>query len=207
MNEPGILRADVVQEFSRTILFPVTNPADARRKAKGALRELQRRANSFLGKEGFATRQRRFEHRLDIRYLGQAYDLSIPDSKNYVAEFHKAHARAYGHADPTRAIEIVTVRCRAIGVSPDIDLPRLGRSIAVKSTHTHPAAKCFFGGRLHQASLYEREKLGAGTTFNGPAIIVEYSATSLVPPGWRAKVDAYGQIHLSKRDKARQHVR
>ena len=203
----GILRADVAQDFSRTVLLPVINPVDARRKAKDGLRELERRANVFLGREGFAARQRRFEHALAVRYVGQAYDLSIPDSKNYVAEFHKAHARAYGHADPTRAIEIVTVRCRATGISPGIDLPRLGRSTAVKSTHTHPAAKCFFGGRLHQASLYEREKLGAGTTFNGPAIIVEYSATSLVPPGWRAKVDAYGQIHLSKRDKARQHVR
>jgi N-methylhydantoinase A len=203
----GILRADVVQDFARTVLLPVTNSAEARRKAKAALQELQRRANIFLGSEGFAARQRRFELGLDIRYVGQAYDLGIPDSENYVAEFHKAHTRAYGHADPTRAIEIVTVRCRAIGVSPGIDLPRLGRSTAVNSTQTQRAAKCFFGGRLHEASLYERERLGAGATFAGPAIIVEYSATSLVPPGWRAKVGAYGQIHLSKRDKARQHVR
>jgi len=205
----GILRADVVQDFSRTVLLPVINAVDARRKAKDALRELQRRANVFLGREGFAARQRRFEHTHDVRYVGQAYDLSVPDSKNYVAEFHKAHTRAYGHADPARAIEIVTVRCRAIGISLPIDLPRLNRATPVNSKQTQRAAKwkCFFGGRLHQASLYEREKLGLGTTFNGPAIIVEYSATSLVPPGWRAKVDAYGQIHLSQRYKARQHVR
>ena len=203
----GILRADVVREFSRTVLLPVTNPVDARRKAKEALRKLKRRANTFLDREKFAASQRRFEDRLDIRYVGQAYDLSVPYSENYVAEFHKAHTRAYGHADPARAIEIVTVRCRAIGISPPLDLPRLGRINRVHSTHTPQKVNCFFAGRLEQTSLYEREKLGAHTTFNGPAIIAEYSATSLVSPGWRAQVDAYGQIHLTKRSKARQHAR
>jgi N-methylhydantoinase A len=204
----GILRADVVQDFSRTVLLGIADPLEARRKARHALRQLQRSANDFLSREGFAARQRRFEHRFDVRYVGQAYDLSVPDSDNYATEFHKAHARAYGHADPTRAIEIVTVRCRAIGISPGIDLPRLSRAITVNGARAASRTiKCFFGSRIHHASLYEREKLRAGARFDGPAIIVEYSATSLVPPGWRARVDAYGQIHLSKHNRARQHAR
>src|SRR4029077_10877755 len=93
LSAVGILRADVVQDFSRTVLLPVTNPVGARRKAKDALRKLKRRANTFLDREEFAASQRRFEDRLDIRYVGQAYDLSVPYSENYVAEFHKAHTR------------------------------------------------------------------------------------------------------------------
>jgi N-methylhydantoinase A len=59
-----------------------------------------------------------------------------------------------------------------------------------------------------QAALFERESLRAGHRFSGPAIIVEYSATALVPAGWTARVDAFGQIRLStSRKTARRHAR
>jgi N-methylhydantoinase A len=193
----GILRADVVQDFSRTVLLPVRNPPEARRKAHRVLSKLQRDADHFLRSEGFAKGRRRFEYRFDLRYVGQAYDLSVPASADFVTAFHRAHERAYGHADSQRPIEIVNVRCRATGLSRRIEFPRIGRAAA----GTHPPAegkiKCYFDGRAVQASLYEREKLRAGHQFNGPAVIVEYSATSLVPAGWSARVDAYGQISLS----------
>ena len=192
----GILRADVVRDFSWTVLLPVRDPSDARRKANGVLRKVQRHADHFLRREGFAKGQQRFEYRFDLRYVGQAYDLSVPASADFVAAFHRAHERAYGHADPHRPVEIVNVRCRATGSSRRIELPRIGRVAA----GTHPPAerkiKCYFVGRAVQASLYEREKLRAGHQFSGPAIVVEYSATSLIPAGWLARVDANGQIRL-----------
>ena len=125
-----------------------------------------------------------------------------------MAEFHKAHARTYGHANPERAIEIVNVRCRAIGISGSIELPKIkgiGSEKKSNSAQARRKANCFFDNRPHQTTVYEREKLCAGETLVGPAIIVEYSATSLVPPGWRAKVDAYGQVHLSKISKTLRH--
>jgi N-methylhydantoinase A len=206
----GILRADVVQDFSRTVLLPVESPPETRQKAHGLLRKLQRNADHFLRREGFAKGQRRFEHRFDVRYVGQAYDLSVPASGDFVAAFHRAHELAYGHADPDRPIEIVNVRCRAAGLSRRIELPRIGRVAA--GTQPPPPSegkiKCYFAGRAVQASLYEREKLLAGHQFSGPAIVVEYSATSLVPAGWLARVDTYGQIRLSTSSRtARRHAR
>jgi len=193
----GILRADVVRDFSCTVLLPVRDPSDTRRKANEVQRKLQQDADYFLRCEGFRKGQRRFEHRYDVRYVGQAYDLGVPASADFTAAFHRAHERAYGHADPHRPIEIVNVRCRATGLSPRIELPRIGR----KGEGTQPPSEgkidCYFAGRAVQAALYEREKLRAGHRFCGPAIIVEYSATSLVPAGWLARVDAYGQIRLS----------
>ena len=194
----GILRADVVQDFSRTVLLAVANPPGARRKAAEYLRRLRREAEAFLGREGFAKSQRRFEYRLDVRYVGQAYDLSVADTGDFVAAFHRAHERAYGHADPHRPIEIVNVRCRATGISPRIDLPQISRAHPGARANAPRKVQCYFAGRPVEASLYERETLRANEQFFGPAIIVEYSATSLVPPAWRAKVDDYGQIHLSQ---------
>jgi N-methylhydantoinase A len=193
----GILRADVVRDFSCTVLLPVQDPSDARLKANNVLRKLQRDADRFLRREGFAKGQSCCEHRYDVRYVGQAYDLSVSAGADFAAAFHQAHERAYGHADPHRAIEIVNVRCRATGLSPRIELPRIGRVAQGTQPPAEGEIKCYFAGRAVQAALYEREKLRAGHQFCGPAIVVEYSATSLVPAGWLARVDAYGQIRLS----------
>jgi N-methylhydantoinase A len=200
----GILRADVVRDFSRTILLAARSASQARRAAQQPLRKLRREADDFLRGEGFSKKQRRFEYRFDLRYIGQAYDLSVPASADFITAFHQAHERAYGHADPRRAVEIVNVRCRATGLSPRIELPRVGRA--------HPPVeqkiKCHLDGRAVQASLFERRSLRAGHQFSGPAIIVEYSATALVPAGWMARVDAFGQIHLSTSLKTgRRHAR
>jgi N-methylhydantoinase A len=193
----GILRADVVRDFSQTVLLPALNPSRARREAQVALRKLRREADNFLRVEGFASNQRRFEYRFDLRYAGQAYDLTVPADHDFVGAFHRAHERTYGHADPLKPVEIVNVHCRATGLSPRIELPRIGRVAAGTQPPAERETKCYFDGRVTQALLFEREKLRAGHEFSGPAIIVEYSATSLVPAAWRARVDAYGQIRLS----------
>ena len=201
----GILGADVVQDFSRTALLRVQSPIEARRKAGGILRQLRRDAERFLAREGFRRKQTRFEYRFDIRYIGQAYDLSVPASSDFVTAFHRGHELAYGHADPQRPVEIVSVRCRASGISTRIELPRISRVRAGTPAKPARVVRCFFAGEPVDASLYERDQLRAGHEFRGPSIISEYSATSWVPPNWRGKVDANGQIHLS--NTARRHVR
>jgi N-methylhydantoinase A len=192
----GILRADVVQEFSRTVLLPAQNSADALRRARTEFRGVRREAENFLEREGFTRKQRRCDDRLDVRYVGQAYHLSVPASADFFAAFHRAHERAYGHADSQRPIEIVNVRCRAIGLSPQFELPKTPRSRAARAATPAQNVSCFRNGRRTEITLYEREQLHAGQYFSGPAIVAEYSATSIVPAGWSARVDSYGQIHL-----------
>ena len=205
LSAMGILRANVVQDFSRTVLLPVREATTARSKVKIELRRLRREAENFLNREGFARTRRRFEYRLDVRYVGQAFHLSVPEGGDFAECFHRAHERAYGHADPQRAIEIVNVRCRATGLSPRTELQKLPPAKDRRPAIALQEADCFMYGKRIQASLYEREKLRAGEQFCGPAIVTEYSATSIVPPGWKAKVDAYGQIHLSNREKNNRH--
>jgi N-methylhydantoinase A len=204
----GILRADVVQEFSRTVLLPAQNPADALRRARTEFGGVRREAENFLESEGFTRKQRRFDDRLDVRYVGQAYHLSVPEGADFVAAFHRAHERAYGHADPQRPTEIVNVRCRATGFSPQFESPKLPRSSAARPSIPAQNVSCFLSGRPTEAALYEREKMHAGQYFSGPAIVAEYSATSIVPAGWSARVDSYGQIHLLRsRKNVRRHGR
>jgi N-methylhydantoinase A len=204
----GILRADVVRDFSRTILLPIRTAAEARRLAGPAARRLGKDAHRFLTREHFSKNDCRLEFSFDLRYIGQAYDLSVPVSGDVVRAFHRAHERVYGHADPTRPVEIVNVRCRATGISPRISMVKIDSARSGSSPKPAGRAKCHFNGRTVSAGLYQREKLKAGQQFAGPAIVTEYSATSLVPLGWRASVDAYGQILLTNGIKsARDHAR
>jgi N-methylhydantoinase A len=192
----GILRADVVRDFSQTVLQPVDHAQRARQAVGRFLRKLRTEAEAFLEREGFQARQQRFEQRFDLRYAGQAYDLSIPAEGDYLTAFHRAHERAYGHADTARPVEIVSVRCRATGISPPADFPRLPQARPGMLARPSGLRKSLLGGKPEQVAIFERERLRAGERFRGPAMVTEYSATSLVPAGWRARVDGYGQIHL-----------
>ena len=194
----GILRADVVKDFSRTILLPVESPQSASRVLRREFRAINARATNDLRREGFSGSQIKIEHLLDVRYIGQAYELTVPASGNFSAAFHRAHAKRYGYSDPVRPVEIVNVRARAIGVTPKPALPKIERASAEASTALVATRKVYFGGRLQPARIYDRGRLRAGNRLRGPAIITEYSATTVLLPGWMARVDAYGNLLLER---------
>ncbi len=215
----GILRADVVRDFSQTVRLPVIPSAvrnlsgsRTRREVPRSVRDgnlhrtvrqlhrafaaLEARGRREIAAEGFAPRQIRVERLLDARYLGQAYELTVPATGDFVAAFHRAHAQRYGYADPQRAVEIVNVRARVTGATAKPELPR-ARPGSPNAARARVAVRnAIFAGRTHRAAVYDREKLRAGHAFRGPAIIVEYSATTVLPPGWRARADAYANLIL-----------
>jgi N-methylhydantoinase A len=199
----GILRADVVRDFSRTVLLQFSDPGEALGRARAALHKLENEAHRFLRSEGFSKARRKFDHRLEVRYVGQAFELSVAADNRFVEAFHRLHEEAYGHADRRRPVEIVNVRCRATGVSAGMELTRIAR--ARRGAPARPAgfAKSLLSGKGGEVPLYEREALRAGQEFAGPAIITEFSATSLVGENWQARVDAYGQIHLTRQARGR----
>jgi N-methylhydantoinase A len=194
----GILRADVVKDFSRTVLFPVESSTALAGDLRRAFTKIDREGFSTMRNEGFSRGQLRVERFLDIRYVGQAYELSVPTAGDFVRAFYREHELRYGHASPARAIEIVNVRSRFIGAMPKLSWPhhRLGapdcRS-AITATR-----EVIFASKKERTPIYVREKLHSGNIVRGPAIIAEYSGTTVVPPGWHAKVDAYENIILSR---------
>lgn len=194
----GILRAHVVHDYSRTVRMNVISVAETRRALASEFVKLQTRGNAVLRAEGFSGAKIRGERLLDMRYVGQAYELSVPESGDFLAAFHKAHERRYGYADALRAAEVVNVRARLIGVT---DQPKLDRPRLAKRGNRAPAVevrRSLFGGRAFQTPVYDRTRLTPGHNFIGPTIISEYSATTVVPPGWRGKVDSWGNLILTQ---------
>jgi len=194
----GILRAHVVHDYSRTVRMNVISVVKTRRALSSEFAKLESRGRSVLKAEGFAGAKIRGERLLDMRYVGQAYELTVPESGDFLAAFHNAHERRYGYSDAARAVEVVNVRARLIGVTeqPQLDRPRAAKRRA--GATVVETRRALFGGRTFPTRVYDRAKLAPGQKFIGPAIISEYSATTVVPPGWRGKMDAWGNLILTQ---------
>lgn len=194
----GILRANVVKDFSQTVLLSVKSLASVAGDLRRAFAKIDSEGFSTMRNEGFSRRQLRIGRFLDIRYVGQAYELSVPATGNFVRAFHREHELRYGHASPARPIEIVNVRSRFIGATPKITWP--SHPLGPPECRSAIAAirEVIFGSKKERTPIYVREKLHSGNVVRGPAIIAEYSGTTVVPPSWRAQVDAYENIILSR---------
>ena len=195
----GILRSDVIKDYSKTVLLPAEGRG-LRARLDGEFHRLIRQARTELRREGFPAKSQRIERQLDLRYRGQGYEVTLPYSSGFRRAFDRAHEQRYGYADPARAVEVVSVRLRAVGITRKPSLPRRRTAGASPRAALVKRVKAGFAGRAHTADLYAREKLRPDNRFRGPAIVAEYSATTVVPPGWQVRVDAHGNLLLRRRE-------
>jgi N-methylhydantoinase A len=181
----GILLADKVRDYSKTVMLK----ADSNLEPHFA--ELERLGKADFRSEGICSETIRS---VDMRYAGQGYELNIPAGVVMLKNFHRAHRRRYGHADESRTVEVVNVRIRVTEAAEPMDFQRTpprtgdGRQAAVKSR------RVIFDGKTLNAFVYDRNRLQPGDRFTGPAMVTEYSATTVVPPGSTASVDTYQNI-------------
>jgi N-methylhydantoinase A len=195
----GILSADVVKDFSRTVRVEIKSPAEARALLDPAFAEIERRGWRDMRAEGFTRGRVRVERSLDLRYVGQGYELTVPAAGDFLGGFHRLHDQRYGYADPSWPVELVNVRSRFIGSTPRLPIrPQraVRRDARVVAIGRRPVI--FQQSRLARltTTLHDRARLVPGHHFVGPAVVFEYSATTLVPPGWRGRVDRYENLIL-----------
>jgi N-methylhydantoinase A len=192
----GILVSDVVKDYSRTILLRVSGKLPSA-KLDQEFSVLRKQAAKDFQKEAWQGKVRH-QAGVDVRYRGQGYELNLPFTKDLLTDFHQEHHRRYGYAHPTRDVELVTLRLRAILKSPPTHVGKMnhvgtaapGRPGRVKlGLPSMPKAPVLFDGKKLATSILSRDDLKRGKTYNGPAIITEYSATTVIPPGRRFHLD------------------
>ncbi len=195
----GILRADVTKDLSRTVRLEIETVIDAKPKLRQAFAVLELEGRIQMRAEGFSSGSVLIHRSLDMRYAGQSYELNVPYAGNFISAFHRAHENRYGYFDLARPCEVVNIRARFTGRTPKPALPKL------KSGGPNPAAAhvskspvLFHGGRK-MTGIYDRSRLCAGNRILGPAIVTEYSATTLIPPEWFGRVDRNGNLILEPR--------
>jgi N-methylhydantoinase A len=192
----GVLLADVVKDYSRTVMLPAPPQARLPRPLVNEFAQLQKQALADLRAEGFSTKQTRLARTLALRYLGQSFELEVAADDDYLAVFHRAHRERYGHADERRAVEIVSLRLRASGVT---EKPALRQAAQIKKQRAKPAreAMVYLASQRARLPVYERAELQPGAQLVAPSIVVEYGSTTLIPADWRAAVDCWGNLVLT----------
>jgi len=112
------------------------------------------------------------------------------------ADFHKLHDRLYGHSAPNDPVELVNIRANVVHASNKVPAMGAPSGQAAKPLRKFPGV---FNFKEHEVSVYSRADLGSDQIIDGPAVIVELTATTVVPPEWRFTVNESGHMIISKR--------
>ncbi len=191
----GLLVADVVLDYSRPILSPVTTATIP--QLADMLEEMIAEARDALKAEGIPRKRRGYVASLDMRYQGQAHELNVTmhGGDDLAESFHSAHETAYGHRLPGRTVEVVNLRLQAVGrvPSPKIEVEAVASGAS--------AADARIGSQRGDdaiTALYSREALKPGMHFSGPALVFQLDSTVYVADQWAARVDGYHNLILSR---------
>jgi N-methylhydantoinase A len=166
------------------------------------------RAVAQLLQEGFAG-EPVVERSISMRYWGQNYEQDVPlphgpvtptSLERTLAEFHRLHERFYGYSIAGEVIELIRFNVVASGEAEPVALPSLavnGRPDApARPPQTRPVF--FAHGGFRETPIWRRDDLPAGFATEGPAIVEEVSATTVVHPGQRLTIDAAGVMTIER---------
>ncbi len=207
----GLLCTDVVHDYIRSELSPLASITAEHAEAVYA--GLEDKAREELLAEGMTLEDSRFLRELDMRYTGQGYELRTPIEGLYEKRlteqslaaardrFDERHAQIHGHAAKERPVEVVSYRLRV-----RVAVPKYRQRAEIAPANPRPAGdalkgkrQIYFDGKTaRESAVYERDGLDVGVSIVGPAIVEQFDATTVVPPGWSARVDRHRNLVLEK---------
>ena len=199
----GGLTADIRNDFTAVAyhdLAPETAPA--LRDAVAALRE---RARRWITEEQRYEGEALYQAVAEMRYRGQSFEIDVPLDQDALARgdvapiaeaFHIEHRRLYGHADPEAPIQVIAMSMIVTGHAPKPVLPR--QEVVERDVAPEGRIEAFLDGARREIGLFARDALTAGAQFACPCVIAQDDSTVIVPPGFRGRVDAHGNLILTR---------
>ena len=164
-----------------------------------SLNELSVEAKGELTRQGLAEEQVEVLRRAHLRYEGtdtpHLIDVGTPSEMQQ--RFEDAHRQRYGFIMPGKALIIEAAAVEAIGMMTDLEERELGQG---GNTSVSPLAEVtsFMAGDGHKTPVFDRDTFAPGTVIDGPAVIREQTATTIVEPGWRAELTPKGHLVLNR---------
>jgi len=184
----GILISPYQLEYSQTAVHPLEN---AERILAKTVRRFESRARDSLRQQGLGPRKALLLGSVDLRYRGQSYEINVPLRGDLARAFRREHRRLYGYASREERIELVTVRL-AVQLPRRVTIPRPPAKRAGRMAHR----RVLFDDGWADAPVFERESLAVGFEAEGPSIVAEDHATTVVPPDARFRIDPRGLIDI-----------
>ncbi|MDY7034463.1 MAG: hydantoinase/oxoprolinase family protein [Thermodesulfobacteriota bacterium] len=192
----GMLVADVVKDYSKSVLIR-TDSTDME-EIEEIFQPLLDKGIKEMSSENISMENLVVERHVDMRYIGQSFEISVPFQKDSINDFNALHRSMYGYSDTERPCEIVNVRVRMVGA--ESRPKQKPRKLQGRSPESAPIEKrmVIYEGEHIPFDVCLREKLYPGNRVQGPAIIVEYSSTLLLPPDFFCDVDMYENLLIQK---------
>ncbi len=184
----GILISDARLEYSRSVILPLAKARTAFHEAVG---EFRARALRDLDAQGFDPDLAILEPSIDLRFRGQSYEINVPLRGDLASSFRRAHRARYGYASDTEPIEAVTIRLVA-RIPRKVHVPRPPRGMVPRAD----TRAVLFEHGWEEAHVLPRATLPVGFTADGPLVVEEEHATTLVPPGASLRVDPLGLLEI-----------
>lgn len=185
----GMLAADIVKDFSRTVMLTGSIGYDQLEKQ---IKPLEERGIHEVEEEGISTENIRLIPMLDVRYHGQSYELTVPFTDTYHEDFHQAHFEQYGYARRKAELEIVNLRVQAVGKVIRPIIARHPRETADSSQALLFSREVILSNNeSRDVPFYSGERLRHENTVTGPAVILREDTTVLLEADDQALVDPY----------------
>ena len=200
----GIAAAPIAKDLSAAALLTIPADGDGWRDAERTLSRLaarlERQGVKELRDEGLLRDDVAVQRFLEMRYVGQSYELAVPAAEltpaSFLPTFHALHQERFSHSDSARTTEVVNLRVRLTVATSAMEMPRLAPS---RGDPLLGDREVWFEGPA-RAAVYDRLRLSPGDRLVGPAIVVQMDATTAIPPGWSGAVDAWGNLVLEQTD-------
>jgi N-methylhydantoinase A len=200
----GLLVTDLKSDYTRTEIMAI-DTADIGR-VNEIFQELENRGAEWLRKEGIVESNWLFKRLVDMRYIGQNYELAVPvnegdlqnvDLQNLVRRFYSRHEQEYGYYTEAEPAQMVTFRVEALGVVPKAEIKTFPLNGEEPALALRERRSVFLGerdGGFVECPVYERSRLRPGNKVIGPAIVEQMDSTTFILPGQKAVVDPYRNI-------------
>jgi N-methylhydantoinase A len=197
----GCLLVDVEHDLSRTFITSATD--DVVDDIEEAFAEMEADIHERLEEEGVDEEQIRMDHEIKMRYAGQWRSLDVACSRpirsmaDIREQFHSQHEQTYAYSDEDQPVEIYGLRVTGRGLVDKPSFPEIDSADSADAKRETRDAYFEDAGEFVETDVYERDLLGAGATFEGPAIVEQMDSTVVVPPEATAEVDATGNIIIT----------
>jgi N-methylhydantoinase A len=191
----GLLTTDLKRDAAVTIMRRLADADPA--ELESVFAELERAGREELEREGIAGDRVEFSRQVDLRYVGQSYELTVPAGEGLLERFHAEHDRVYGFAAPSEPVELVSLRLTSIGRIAKPSARTLERGATPQPKERRDVYFAETNGFV-DCPIYNRYALPAGAALSGPCVVEEFDSTTVVHPGFAVTVDDTGNLIVEK---------
>jgi N-methylhydantoinase A len=191
----GLLTTDLKLDTAVTVMRRADDlDAD---EVEATFADLEQAGRVELEREGLSADAMSFVRKIDLRYVGQSFELTIPAGDELLVRFHAEHDRTYGFAAPEEPVEVVSLRLTSVGTIEKPPPRPLEAGGKAEPKESRPVYFAESDGYV-DCPIYDRYALPAGATFAGPAVVEEFDSTTVVHPGFAVRVDEAGNLVIER---------